>query len=139
VTGPAGPPPGDGPWGVGGDGDLIQLRGLRVLGVHGVLPEEQDRAQPFEIDLDLSVDLALAGTSDRLADTVDYGSVADSAAAIVSGPTSYALLEALAGAIAGATLAVDLRILSVTVGLRKLQPPLAVDISTVGVRITRHR
>ena len=85
------------------------------------------------------MDLALAAASDRLADTVDYAEVAESAAAIVSGPTSYALLEALAGAIAVATLASDLRIVAVTVGLRKLQPPLAVDIATVGVRITRRQ
>jgi dihydroneopterin aldolase len=118
-------------------GDRIQLRGLRVLGTHGVLPEEKGRDQPFEIDLDLSVDLALAAASDRLADTVDYGGIADTVAGIVSGPTSYELLEALAGAIAEATLASDLRITGVTVDLRKLQPPLAVDIATVGVSITR--
>ena len=123
----------------GSGGDRIQLRGLRVLGTHGVLPEEKSRDQPFEIDLDLAVDLAMAAGSDRLADTVDYGSVADTAAGIVAGATSYELLEALAGAIAEATLASDLRITAVTVGVRKLQPPLAVDIATVGVSITRYQ
>ena len=53
--------------------DRIELRGLRVLGAHGVLPEEQQRAQPFEVDLDLELDLRPAGRSDALADTVDYG------------------------------------------------------------------
>jgi 7,8-dihydroneopterin aldolase/epimerase/oxygenase len=118
-------------------GDRIQLRGLRVLGTHGVLPEEKRRDQPFEIDLDLSVDLAVAATSDRLADTVDYGGVADAVAGIVAGATSYELLEALAGAIAEATLAFDLRITAVMVDLRKLEPPLALDIATVGVSMTR--
>ncbi len=118
-------------------GDQIQLRGLRVLGTHGVLPEEKDRAQPFELDLDLTVDLTAAGRSDRLDDTVDYGGVADTAAAIVSAGRSFELLEALAAAVAEATLAADSRITSVSVSLRKLQPPLAVDIGTVGVRITR--
>jgi dihydroneopterin aldolase len=122
-----------------GASDRIELRGMRVLGTHGVLPEEKGRPQPFEIDLDLVVDLAPAAVSDRLDDTVDYGGVAETAAAIVAGATSYELLEALAGAIARATLASDLRITSVRVGLRKLQPPLAVDIATVGVSITRHR
>ncbi len=117
--------------------DRIQLRGLRVVGTHGVLPEEKSRAQPFEIDLDLSVDLAAAGVSDRLADTVDYACIADAAAGIVATGPSYELLEALAGAVADATLGSDPRITAVTVTLRKLQPPLAVDIATVGVRITR--
>jgi 7,8-dihydroneopterin aldolase/epimerase/oxygenase len=107
------------PAGMQPDGDLIQLHGLRVVGTHGVLPEEKSRAQPFEADLDLSVDLAPA--------------------AIISGPPSYELLEALAGAVARATLDADRRVASVTVSLRKLQPPLAVDIATVGVTITRHR
>ncbi len=124
----------------GGDdgGDRIQLRGLRVVGTHGVLPEERARAQPFELDLDLAVDLALASGSDRLADTVDYGAVAELAAGVVAGP-SFVLLEALAGAAARAILASDLRITAVTVHLRKLRPPLPMDLDTVGVRVTRRQ
>jgi dihydroneopterin aldolase len=120
-------------------GDRIELRGLRVVGTHGVMPEEKIRAQPFEVDLDLAVDLTTASGSDRLSDTVDYAAVAASAAAVVSGARSYGLLEALADAVATAVLGVDLRIMSTTVGLRKLEPPMAVDIATVGVRITRVR
>ena len=40
--------------------DRIEIRGLRVLGVHGLLPEERDRPQPFEVDLDLVLDLVRA-------------------------------------------------------------------------------
>jgi len=125
-----------------GDGaplDRIELRGLRCVGTHGVLLEEQERAQPFEVDLDLDVDLRPAGVSDSLADTVDYGAVADVVAATVSGTRSYSLLEALAWHVVDAVLDVDRRITGVTVVLRKLRPPLAVDIDTVGVRVVRHR
>ena len=48
--------------------DRIELRGLRVVGTHGALPEEQVRAQPFEVDLDIEVDLRPAGLSDDLDD-----------------------------------------------------------------------
>ena len=120
-------------------GDRIELRGLRAVGTHGVLVEEQERAQPFEVDLDLAVDLRPDGESDALADTVDYGSVADVVAATVSGPRSFALLEALAWHVADAVLDVDHRITQVVVALRKLRPPLAVDIDTVGVRVARTR
>jgi len=119
--------------------DRIELRGLRVVGTHGVLVEEQERAQPFKVDLDLAVDLRPAGVSDALADTVDYGAVADVVAATVSGPRSFALLEALAWHVADAVLDVDGRIVGVSVALRKLRPPLAVDIDTVGVRVARRR
>jgi dihydroneopterin aldolase len=94
----------------GGTGDRIHLRNLRVVGTHGVLAEEKSRAQPFEVDLDLTVDLALAGVTDRLA-----------------------------AAVAEGVLASDLRITAVTVHLRKLRPPLPLDLATVGVRITRRQ
>ncbi|HEX4539365.1 MAG TPA: dihydroneopterin aldolase [Acidimicrobiales bacterium] len=117
--------------------DRIEIRALRVVGTHGLLPEEQGRGQPFEIDLDVKADLRSAGGSDDLEDTVDYGQVVERAAAIVAGP-SYRLLEALAEGIAAAVLA-DTRVTSVIVGVRKLRPPLAADLGSVGVRITRSR
>ena len=41
----------------------ILVSGLEVLGTHGVLPEEQTRAQPFGVDLELEVDLRPAGAA----------------------------------------------------------------------------
>ncbi|MHB1717894.1 MAG: dihydroneopterin aldolase, partial [Acidimicrobiales bacterium] len=120
-------------------GDRIEIRGLTVRGVHGVLAEERERSQPFVVDLDLEVDLAEAGASDQLGATVDYAAVADVAVAVIGGPTSYALLETLATAIADAALGTDPRIDAVTVSLRKTRPPLAVDVASVGVRIRRAR
>ena len=122
----------------GSDGDRIELRGLRVLGTHGVLPEERDRAQPFEIDLDVSLDLAGPAASDDLADTVDYAELAE-LAAMVASTRSFALLEALAGAAAEEVLAADPRIVTVSVTVRKLRPPVPLDLVSVGVRVVRHR
>ena len=100
-----------------------------------MLAEEQERAQPFEVDVYLDVDLRAAGDSDDLADTVDYGSLAAQVAAIVSGE-SFALLERLAARIASALL-VDPRVTSVTVDVRKLRPPVPVDLAWAGVRVVR--
>jgi dihydroneopterin aldolase len=119
--------------------DRIEIRGLRLLGTHGVLPEERTRPQPFEVDADLVVSMVDAGSSDDLADTVDYAGVVDRIAAVVEGTTSFLLLEALAAAVADEVLATDGRVQAVTLSLRKLQPPLPADLSTVGVRITRSR
>ena len=116
-------------------GDRIELRGLRVLGTHGVLAEEQARAQPFEIDLDVDVDLRGAGASDRLEDTLDYGTLATMAATIVAGER-HALLERVAERIAEALLE-DGRVRSVTVTVRKLRPPVPVDLATSAVRVVR--
>ena len=109
-----------------------------MLGVHGALPEERDRAQPFEVDLDLAVDLAAAGRTDSLADTVDYGAVAAVAERVVAGER-HRLLERLATRIADDVLAVDPRIASVTVTVRKLRPPVPVDLAWAGVTVTRHQ
>jgi len=138
VTAPGGDAAADVDGDGGAGGDRIQLRGLRVVGTHGVLAEEKSRPQPFEFDLDLSVDLAPAGATDRLSDTVDYGEVAQRVADVVS-ERSFELLEALAAAIAEGVLASDLRITTVTVHLRKLRPPVPLDLGTVGVRITRRQ
>ncbi|MBV9662151.1 MAG: dihydroneopterin aldolase [Acidimicrobiales bacterium] len=119
--------------------DLIQLRGLRATGVHGVLPEERTRAQPFEVDVYLEVDLRTAGASDDLADTVDYGSVAEAVSAEISGPHAD-LLEHLAERIARAAMqAGGSRVQGVTVSLHKLRPPVPVHLHSAGVRLQRRR
>ncbi len=117
--------------------DVVQLRGIRAMGVHGVLPEERTRPQPFEVDVDLCLDLRKPGLSDRLEDTADYGVLAEVVAACVS-EERHALLERLAERIAELALA-DTRVTSVTVTVRKLRPPLAVPVDHVAVRITRRR
>ena len=115
--------------------DRIMIPGLRVLGVHGVLPEEKLRAQPFEIHLELGLDLSKAGDSDDLDDTVDYGAICEAVQRVVSGER-HELLERLATRIAEVCKE-DPRIESVAVEVRKLNAPVAVDVDHVAVRIER--
>ncbi len=115
--------------------DVIQLRGLRALGRHGVLPEERDRAQPFEVDLDVEADLRAAGRSDEVSDTIDYGALAALVGAVLEGERC-ALLERLAERIAESVLA-DGRVRSVTVTVRKLRPPVPILLDHAAVRLTR--
>lgn len=120
-----------------GDG-AIELRGLRLTAVVGVLPEERDRAQPLELDLDVHVDLAAAAASDALADTVDYGDLCDRCARVAA-TARPELLERLAGLLAEEVLAADARISAVEVAVRKLRPPVPHDLATSGVRLRRTR
>lgn len=119
------------------EADRIEVRGLRVLGVHGVLPEEQGRSQPFSLDIDVELDTTAAAASDDVADTVDYGAAVEVARRVVE-THSYALLETLAAKVAE-TLLADARIAAVTVAVHKLRPPVAADVETAGVRIHRSR
>lgn len=119
------------------DGDLIEVRGLTAVGVCGALPEEQERAQPLEVDLDIRADLAAAGASDDLDDTVDYGAVCELVERVVT-TERFQLLERLAARIAEVVLSDD-RVQGVTVAVRKLRPPVSQIVDTSGVRITRTR
>jgi dihydroneopterin aldolase len=121
-----------------GTGDRIEIRDLRVVGVHGVLPEERERPQPFAVDIVAWLDMADAQRSDALGDTVDYGALAQVAADVVS-QRSYRLLEALAGRLADALLITDNRLEAVEVTVRKLRPPLPLDVASTGVRVLRTR
>ena len=115
--------------------DKIILSGIRALGCHGVLPEEQGRPQPFEVDVELAVDLAPAGRSDVLSDTIDYDGLTGRIVQIVEAG-GLSLLEALATKIAAACQA-DSRVTGVAVTVKKLRPPVPVDVNHVAVRIER--
>jgi dihydroneopterin aldolase len=75
----------------------VEIRDLRVFGRHGVRDEERERGQDFLFDVELEV--GERGTSDRLEDAVDYVEVARTVQE-VSDARQYALLEALASAVA---------------------------------------
>jgi dihydroneopterin aldolase len=118
--------------------DSIELRGLRVVGSVGVLPAERAQSQPLEIDLDLAIDLAPAGASDDLGDTVDYGAVCDAVVEAVQA-SHVDLLERLATRIVERVLDVDRSITTVGVAVRKLRPPVPHDLATAGVHVVRTR
>ena len=117
--------------------DRIALRGLRVRGHHGVFDHERRDGQEFVLDLVLEVDLAPAGASDDLADTVDYGAVAEAAAAVVAGPPRR-LIEAVAAEVADRVLA-DARVAAVEVTLHKPQAPIDLPFDDVAVVVRRER
>lgn len=118
--------------------DRIEIRGLRVTGTHGVLREEQERGQPFEIDFDIHMDLRPASESDALEDTADYGAVSDAVAAVVAGPHAQ-LLEHLAQLIATAIFEAAPAATGVSVTIRKLRPPVPHDMAFAAVTIHRRR
>lgn len=103
----------------------------------GVLPEEKARRQPFEIDVEITADLAAAGRSDDLGDTIDYGAVTDRIGELAESGR-YDLLEFFAARVAEVVLS-DPMALAVTVDIKKLRPPVAHDLASSGVRITRSR
>ena len=116
-------------------GDRIELRGLTVRGHHGVFAHERRDGQDFVVDLTVWVDLSAAAASDELADTLDYGSLAQRAAAIVGGEP-LDLIESVAGRIADDVLT-DRRVRAVEVVLHKPQAPIPLQFSDVAVVLHR--
>ena len=101
----------------------------------GFLPEERSRRQPFEIDVDVFVDLSRAGTTDALDDTVDYGALCQRIDDLAL-DEQYSLLERFATRVAEVVLATPL-VVAVTVNVRKMRPPVPQHLSTSGVCIHR--
>lgn len=118
--------------------DHLEIRDLRVVGVHGALFEEKKRAQPFSLDLDVWFDTARPAETDTLGDTADYAAMLDVAAAVVAERT-FSLLEALAATVADAVLEVDARVEAVRVTVRKVRPPVPHDVGSIGVTVARRR
>ena len=123
-----------------GDGvsDRIVLTGLRVRGHHGVFEHERRDGQDFLVDLTVWLDLAPAGESDKLVDTLDYGALAQATADIVAGPP-VDLIETVAGRIADRTLAADARIDAVEVTVHKPSAPIPLTFTDVAVVVHRTR
>ncbi len=118
--------------------DVIELRELRCSAVVGVLAEERDRAQPLLFDLDLHRPFEAAAFNDDITETTNYANVLELTTRVAT-EGQYLLLETLAYRVAYEILAFDSEILSVTVAVRKVRPPVPEDVATVGVRCTVHR
>ncbi|MFD4293566.1 dihydroneopterin aldolase [Rhodococcus sp. NPDC058505] len=117
--------------------DRIELRGLQVRGNHGVFDHEKRDGQDFFVDVTLWLDLAPAAASDDLADTYDYGTLAQTAADIVAGPPRD-LIETVAAEIADAVL-LDARVNAVEVTLHKPSAPIPLTFADVAVVARRSR
>ena len=65
--------------------DQIVLTGVSATGYHGVLDHERREGQTFVVDVVMDVDLAPAGASDDLADTVSYAEVAGDVVSLIEG------------------------------------------------------
>jgi dihydroneopterin aldolase len=113
--------------------DVIELRELRLSAIVGVLREERDRAQPLALDIDVHRPFEEAAMNDDLTETTDYGAVLEIASRVAH-DGAFLLLETLAYRVAREVLALDASITSVMVAVRKLRPPVALDVATVGVR-----
>lgn len=117
--------------------DRIELRGLTVRGNHGVFDHERQDGQDFVVDITVWLDLAAAAASDDLADTLDYGALAQRAADIVGG-TPRNLIETVSAEIADDLMSDD-RLHAVEVVVHKPSAPIPLTFDDVAVVARRSR
>jgi len=110
---------------------------MRFEGRHGYYDDERATPQPFEVDVELRLDLQPAGIADDLERTVDYGRVHDVVRRIVES-TSFRLLEALAEAISRDLLR-DFAVPEVRIRIRKPHVQLGGQLDHAAVEIVRRR
>ena len=107
---------------------------MEFFGHHGDLAAERELGSRIYVDVDLTLDLRVAGVSDRLEDTLDYVRCFEIVRGVVE-EAQHNLLEAVAERIAAALLG-EARVQRVRVRVAK-QPPIAGGISRVAVVVDR--
>ena len=117
--------------------DLIEVRGLRLRGHHGVTPQERENEQPITVSLAARLDTRTASAMDDIGSTLDYEEVVTIVSKIVGGE-SFQLLETLADRIARALLS-NPRVLDVWVRVSKPEVVLSEEVDEVAVEISRSR
>ena len=118
--------------------DRILVHRLAVFARHGVLPEEERLGQRFYISLECRLDLGPAGRSDDVATTVSYADLAEIALDIAT-HRRFALIEALAEAIAETCLARFPRIETIAVRIDKPSAPIPAVLDYAAIEIVRGR
>ncbi len=114
--------------------DRLLLEGMEFYGYHGDLDAERNLGARIRVSVAIEADLATAGRTDAVADTLDYLRCFQLVRDVVEN-RQYRLLEALAEAIAAELLGVP-RALGVTVTVSK-QPPVRGGFERFGVTLHR--
>jgi 7,8-dihydroneopterin aldolase/epimerase/oxygenase len=118
--------------------DVMFLTGLLIHAHHGVMEHESRVGQRFILDIELALDLTDAASSDKLADTVSYAAIAETATRAFTA-RSHKLVESAAGVVAEAILKSFARVTEIKVTVHKPHAPIAATFADVGVTLVRSR
>jgi len=116
--------------------DFITIRNLEVFSKHGVFAEENKLGQKFAIDVKLYFDTRVAGVSDDISKSVDYGKVCHFITAFMKGHT-YKLIETAAERLAEEILIEYPVVNRVLITLKKPWAPIGLPLEEVSVTIDR--
>jgi dihydroneopterin aldolase len=116
--------------------DLIEIKGIKSFGYHGVFESENIAGQDFFVDVLLELDLTRASATDDVSDTVNYAEITDLVVEEVTGDR-VALIEKLAGRIADRIRSAYPQIVAVSITVHKPQAPVSAQVKDISVTINR--
>ena len=115
--------------------DKVLIKNMVFMGCHGCEDYEKEHAQPFNIDLEIKLDLNDSMENDCIKSTVDYSAIYKLVEAIVGGE-SFNLIEKLASSIIY-EIQKQYPVKGVRVVVRKPKAPINGKLDYVGVEIER--
>lgn len=116
--------------------DEIRIDNLEVYAYHGVFPEENEKGQPFFVNMVLYTDTRKAGLSDNLEYSTHYGEVSHAVHQFMTEHT-FQLIETVAEGVADLILKNYPLVQKVDVEIRKPEAPIGLPFESVSVKITR--
>ncbi|MBP1675663.1 MAG: dihydroneopterin aldolase [Bacteroidetes bacterium] len=116
---------------------VITLNEMEFHAFHGCLSHEKELGNTFRVTLSISIDTARAGSTDNLADTLNYQKVYD----VVKHEMDIAsnLIEHVAQRIADAVMGQFAEIDEIKLLLSKKNPPLGGKVESVSIEIHKKR
>ncbi|MBQ7918888.1 MAG: 2-amino-4-hydroxy-6-hydroxymethyldihydropteridine diphosphokinase [Lachnospiraceae bacterium] len=116
--------------------DQIRIDNLEVYAYHGVFPEENEKGQPFFINMVLYTDLRGAGLNDDLLLSTHYGEVSHLVNDWMKSHT-VRLIETVAETLAAEILQSFPLIHALDIEIRKPKAPIGLPFESVSVKIHR--
>lgn len=116
--------------------DEIRIDNLEVYAYHGVFPEENEKGQPFYVNMVLYTDTREAGLQDELTLSTHYGEVCHFVTTWMQEHT-YKLIETVAENVAREVLKAFPLVQAIDVEIRKPQAPIGLPFESVSVKIHR--
>ncbi len=116
--------------------DEIIISGLKIFAWHGVYEDEKEKGQNFIVNARLFLDTSMAGESDSLEDSVDYGKVCLFINDFMR-INRFNLLEAVANQMARKIMVRFPMTQSVELEVMKPEAPIPLPFENVSVKITR--
>ncbi len=116
--------------------DEIRIDNLEVYAYHGVFPEENEKGQPFFVNMVLYTDTRAAGLQDELSLSTHYGEVCHFVTKWMQEHT-YKLIETVAENVAKEVLLQFPLVRELDVEIRKPEAPIGLPFESVSVKIHR--